>query len=221
MSHAWMWPALFALGCYHGINPGMGWLFAVALGLQEKSERAVFAALPPIALGHVVSVGLIVALAAVAQQTLPADALRYGAAALLVSFGVYRLVRARHVRWVGMRVGFWGLSAWSFLMATGHGAGLMLLPFLSGAAHQGSFVHMGGMSALYGVSAIVPASPSLWAGAVAVHTFGYLVTMIAIAWIVFTRVGVTFLRTAWFNFDLAWAMALILSGVLMFTLARA
>jgi hypothetical protein len=216
-----MWPALFALGCYHGINPGMGWLFAVALGLQEKSERAVFAALPPIALGHVASVGLIVGLAAVAQQTLPSDALRYGAAALLVSFGVYRLVRARHIAWVGMRVGFWGLSAWSFLMATGHGAGLMLLPFLSGWANVGSLEHMGAMDTLHGAGALVPASPGLWAGAVAVHTFGYLVTMIAIAWIVFSRLGVKILRTAWFNFDLAWAVALILSGVLMFVLARA
>lgn len=220
MSHAWMWPALFALGCYHGINPGMGWLFAVALGLQEKSDRAVFAALPPIALGHVVSVGLVVALAAIAQQTLPPDAVRYGAAALLLSFGVYRLVRARHVRWVGMRVGFWGLSAWSFLMATGHGAGLMLLPFLS-AAQPASAVHMGSMGALQGASGAAAASPGVWVGAVAVHTFGYLLTMIAVAWVVFTRLGVKILRTAWFNFDLAWALVLVLSGALMLLLPRA
>jgi len=221
MSHAWMWPALFALGCYHGINPGMGWLFAVALGLQEKSERAVFAALPPIALGHVVSVGLVVALAVVAQQTLPPNAVRYGAAALLVSFGVYRLVRARHVRWVGMRVGFWGLTAWSFLMATGHGAGLMLLPFLSAAAQPVSVFHMGGMATLHGASTTAAASPGIWVGAVAVHTFGYLLTMIAVAWVVFTRLGVKILRTAWFNFDLAWAIALVLSGALMLLLPRA
>ena len=221
MSHAWMWPALFALGCYHGINPGMGWLFAVALGLQEKSARAVFAALPPIALGHVVSVGLIVALAAVAQHTLPPDTLRYGAAALLVSLGIYRLVRARHVRWVGMRVGFWGLSAWSFLMATGHGAGLMLLPFLSAAAEPSSSIYMRGMGVLHGVGPPMAASPVVWVSAVAVHTFGYLLTMILVAWVVFTRLGVRILRTAWFNFDLAWAIALVLSGALMLLLPRA
>jgi hypothetical protein len=214
-----MWPALFALGCYHGINPGMGWLFAVALGLQEKSERAVFAALPPIALGHVISVGSIVALAAVAQRTLPPDALRYGAAALLLSFGVYRLVRARHIRWVGMRVGFWGLAAWSFLMATGHGAGLMLLPFLSGAAGMSaSPAHMGSVGTMQGTSAIAATPAGIWVAAVGVHTFGYLLTMIAIAWIVFSRLGVKILRTAWFNFDLAWAIALILSGALMLVL---
>ena len=220
MSHTWMWPALFVLGCYHGINPGMGWLFAVALGLQEKSARAVFAALPPIALGHVVSVGLIVALAAAAQRTLPPDAMRYGAAALLLAFGVYRLVRARHVRWVGMRVGFWGLSAWSFLMATGHGAGLMLLPFLWGAAgHALAPMHMGSMGALHG--APPTASLGVWVSAVGVHTFGYLLTMIAIAWIVFSKLGIKILRTAWFNFDLAWAIALILSGLIMLILPRA
>jgi hypothetical protein len=204
MLHAWIWSALFALGCYHGINPGMGWLFAVALGLQEKSRRAVFAALPPIALGHVLSVGAVVALAAVAQRALPEIALRYGAAAILLLFGIYRLVRARHIRWVGMRVGFWGLAAWAFLMATGHGAGRMLLPFLAGP--------MGGMS---GVTVPPPLAPIVWVWAVAVHTFGYLLIMTLVAWVVFDRVGVRILRTAWFNFDLAWAFALIVSGGLM------
>ena len=216
-----MWPALFVLGCYHGINPGMGWLFAVALGLQEKSGRAVMAALPPIALGHVVSIGSIVALAAVAQRTLPPDALRYGAAALLLVFGVYRLARARHVRWVGMRVGFWGLSAWSFLMATGHGAGLMLLPFLSNAAGPVlAPMHMGSAGAMHGVPATAAASLGVWVSAVVVHTFGYLLAMIAVAWIVFSKLGVKILRTAWFNFDLAWAIALILSGLLVLVAPR-
>jgi hypothetical protein len=130
MNHAGFWTALFLLGCYHGINPGMGWLFAVALGLQERKRRAIFLALPPIALGHVVSVLGIVAIAALAQATLPQTVLKYSAASILIAFGLYRSIRARHFRWVGMRVGFWGLAAWSFLVATGHGAGLMLLPFL-------------------------------------------------------------------------------------------
>jgi hypothetical protein len=210
---------LFALGCYHGINPGMGWLFAVALGLQEKSRRAVFAAVPPILLGHIVSVGIVVALAAIAQRTLPVDAVRYGAAALLLSFGIFRLVRARHVQWVGMRVGFWGLAAWSFLMATGHGAGLMLLPFLSGLVRMdNASLHMGNMASMQSVHAVVPVPPEILVGAVGVHTFGYLFTMVAIAWIVFDKVGVQILRTAWFNFDFAWALALILSGGLMLLL---
>jgi hypothetical protein len=218
MSHAWVWPALFALGCYHGINPGMGWLFAVALGLQEKSQRAVFAALPPLAAGHVISVGSIIALAAIAQRMLPPDVLRYGAAGLLFSFGVYRLVRARHIRWVGMRVGFWGLAAWSFLMATGHGAGLMLLPFLSGGRLSASPAHLAGMEAMHGTNATIATPVGIWVAAVGVHTFGYVLTMIVVAWIVFSKLGVKILRTAWFNFDFAWAIALILSSALMLVL---
>jgi hypothetical protein len=119
-----------------------------------------------------------------------------------------------------MRVGFWGLSAWSFLMATGHGAGLMLLPFFSAAAQPVSAFHMGGMGAVHGAGVTGAASPGIWVGAVAVHTFGYLLTMIAVAWVVFTRLGVKILRTAWFNFDLAWAIALVLSGALMLILPR-
>jgi hypothetical protein len=197
----------------------MGWLFAVALGLQEKSRRAVFAAVPPILLGHLVSVGIVVALAAIAQRTLPVDVLRYGAAALLLSFGVFRLVRARHVQWVGMRVGFWGLAAWSFLMATGHGAGLMLLPFLSGLVRMdGASLHLGNMASMQSAHVVVAVPPEILVAAVGVHTFGYLLTMLVIAWIVFDKVGVQILRTAWFNFDFAWALALILSSGLMLLL---
>ena len=216
MAHAWVWLVLFALGCYHGINPGMGWLFAVALGLQEKRRSAVFAALPPIALGHIVSVGAIIALAALAQRELSENAVRYAAAILLFSFGAYRLVRARHIRWVGMRVGFWGLAGWSLLMASGHGAGLMLLPFLVGQT-GGDPMHMGhasGMSSAAG--AALP--PGLWVWAVAVHTFGYLLVMTAVAWAVYDWIGLQILKTAWFNFDLAWAVALIVSALLMLLL---
>ena len=107
---------------------------------------------------------------------------------------------------------------WSFLMATGHGAGLMLLPFLSAAAKPSSSISMRGMDALHGVGTTIAASPVVWVSAVGVHTFGYLLTMILVAWVVFTRLGVRILRTAWFNFDLAWAIALVLSGALMLLL---
>jgi hypothetical protein len=197
----------------------MGWLFAVALGLQEKDRRAVFAALPPIALGHVISVGAIVALVALAQERLPANELRIGAAAILIAFGLYRAVRARHFRWVGMRVGFWGLTAWSLLMATGHGAGLMLIPFLTGAVSGGIHpVTMGAMSQMGTVSSTAHVPAGDWVLAVAVHTFGYLATMTAVALVIYDKVGVHVLRTAWFNFDLAWAVALVISGVLMLVL---
>lgn len=216
VGHMWIWFALFVLGCYHGINPGMGWLFAVALGLQDKSARSVFAAIPPIAIGHVLSVAALVLIAGVAERALPQNDIRIGAAGLLLAFGLFRLLRARHIRWVGMRVGFVGLATWAFLMATGHGAGLMLLPFLTGTMRQDMHgMHMGTLSASAGLEGM-PASQ--WPLAVAVHTFGYLATMTAIAWIVYDRTGVRILKSTWFNFDLVWAVALIVSGALILVL---
>jgi hypothetical protein len=209
--HAVFWSGLFLLGCYHGLNPGMGWLFAVALGLQERNRRTIFAALPPIALGHVASVLAIVALAGLAKTALPQAGVKYGAAAVLIAFGLYRALRARHLRWVGMRVGPWGLAAWAFLMASGHGAGLMLLPFLL-PLHQRSLQIM----PMPGMAASAPHLPlSLWLAAVGVHTLGYLATMTAAALVVYDRLGVRILRTAWFNFDLVWAAALIISGCIL------
>ncbi|HXF68511.1 MAG TPA: hypothetical protein VNK89_01780, partial [Thermoflexus sp.] len=120
------WLALFGLGAYHGLNPGMGWLFALALGLQERRRRALLQALVSIALGHLLAVGLVALLAVLLQGLLPLGMLRGGAALILLAIGIYRGVRARHPHWVGLRVGFRDLVAWSTLMASSHGAGLML-----------------------------------------------------------------------------------------------
>lgn len=190
----------------------MGWLFAVALGLQERNRNAIFAALPPIVIGHVASVVGILALAALLQAALPQVYLQYGAAAILIGFGLYRGLRPRHFRWVGMRVGFWGLVAWAFLMATGHGAGLMLLPFLLPlSAKSMPQMHMPGAPIVWTHTV----SLGLWLGAVAVHTFGYLLTMTLVAIVVYDRVGLQILKTAWLNFDLVWAAALIISGIIV------
>ena len=211
-----MWLALFLLGCYHGVNPGMGWLFAVALGYQEKSLRAVGRAIVPIALGHVVSVAAVVALAAYAAVALPHAYVHWGAAAILLAFGAYRLVRARHPRWVGMRVGFWGLVLWGFLMASAHGAGLMLVPFVTAAP---AFAHPMPMPAMPMPAAPAAAAPSATSPAltavlmVAVHTLGFVVTTTAIALVVYAKFGVSFLRRGWLNVDLVWAIALIVAGI--------
>src|ERR1041384_5895177 len=120
--------AVFGLGMFHGINPAMGWLFAVALGLQEQKRSGVLRALPPIALGHALSVGIIVAIVLLTRGGLPHTTLKLVAATTLFAFGLYRLFYSRHPRWVGMRVGFRDLTVWSFTMASAHGAGLMLVP---------------------------------------------------------------------------------------------
>ena len=77
MNEVWPWMALLGLGAFHGINPGMGWLFAVALGLQEQRRSAVWNALPPIAVGHALSVGLVVALVALIHASIPYRVLRW------------------------------------------------------------------------------------------------------------------------------------------------
>ncbi len=193
MSGHFAWTALFLLGCYHGLNPGMGWLFAVALGLQERRTEAVLQAIVPLALGHILSVGAIVLLAVVAAVELPRPILHWTAAGVLLAFGAYRLVRIRHPRWVGMRVGFWGLLLWGFLMSSAHGAGLMLVPFVTAAPSETPF--------------------ATGAAMMTVHTLGYLATMTAVALVVYAKVGVSFLRTAWLNVDVIWAIALVVTGI--------
>jgi uncharacterized membrane protein len=118
-----MFSALAALGAFHGLNPAMGWLFAVALGLQERRRGAVLRAIPPIALGHAAAVAIVLLAVAVAQRVVPPLALRLAGGGALLLFGLYKLVRrGRHPRWVGMRVGFRDLATWSFLMSSAHGA---------------------------------------------------------------------------------------------------
>jgi hypothetical protein len=206
---AYLWLALFLLGCYHGINPGMGWLFAVALGLQERSTAAVLRAIVPLTLGHVVSVAMVVLVAVFAAAEFPHAVVHAVAAAILLAFGAYRLIRARHPRWVGMRVGFWGLTFWAWLMSTAHGAGLMLVPFVTAAP----VVMQGAMPMA------MPANPAHGGYAtgwlmVSVHTLGYLMTMTTVALAVYAKVGVRFLRSAWFNLDVVWAAALLVTGVI-------
>ena len=211
MSGLWPWLAVFGLGLFHGINPAMGWLFAVALGLQEQKRAAVLRALPPIVLGHALSIGIIIAAVLVARTSLPHRTLKIAAAAILFAFGLYRLFRSRHPNWVGMRVGFGDLTLWSFIMASAHGAGLMLVPFFLGSrGARDAHHHDSHALAFANFSA-----PSLLAASVIVHTLGYLITTALIAIVVYEKLGVAILRHAWFNIDLVWMVALMVTGVLI------
>ena len=215
MSALWPWAILFGLGAYHGINPAMGWLFAVALGMQEKSRRAVLAAIPPIALGHALSIGAVVGALWLAQTSVPEKPLRYGAAAILFGFGLYRLVRSRHPKWVGMRVGFRDLTLWSFLMASAHGAGLMLVPVLLGWSDERHAMPEEHASHAGQMQTAALAGPLQALLAVVVHTAGYLLVAVLIALVVYEKLGLALLQRAWFNLDLLWTIALMLSGVLI------
>jgi hypothetical protein len=217
VSDLWPWLVVFALGLFHGLNPAMGWLFAVALGLQEQKRAAVLRALLPIALGHALSIGMVIAAVLVARISVPHSTLKFAAAAILFAFGFYRLFRSRHPNWVGMRVGFGDLTLWSFIMASAHGAGLMLVPLFlksadaphgTAASRMGSHVH-----SMHGFGFDNVSSPSLLPGSIAVHTFGYLLATGLVAMLVYEKLGVSLLRHAWFNIDLFWMLALMIAGL--------
>ena len=200
------WLVLFGLGAYHGLNPAMGWLFAVSLGLQEKSGHAVWRAFPPLALGHLASMAAVVAVFGLLQIGLSNSLVRIVAALVLLALGITKLVSSRHPRWAswtGMRVGFRDLTIWSFLMATAHGAGLMLLPVLFSLPAGGHSEHMHAGAAL----------PQPWLIALAVHTLAYLATAAVIGVVVYRYVGLAFLRRAWLNLDVLWGVALIIAAV--------
>ena len=200
---------MLLLGAYHGINPGMGWLFAVALGMQQQKASAVARSLVPIAIGHAAAIGGVVLAAALLGRAVPLAAIRYLVAAVLIGLGIHCLVRHRHPRWVRMRVGFRDLVVWSFLMASAHGAGLMVLPVLLGSSSVQAADHMAGHS-----HASAAVSPLAGLVATGVHTIGYLTVTGAIAWVVYRKFGLALLRTAWFNVDVVWAVALMVTGII-------
>jgi hypothetical protein len=199
----WPWLATLAvLGMYHGINPAMGWLFAVSLGLQERRRSAVLRALPLIALGHEAAVGLAVLLVSGLQFVAAPDMLRVSGAAALIGFGAFKFLKPRsHPRWVGMRVSARELAVWSFLMSTAHGAGLMLFPVLIGV--PGGHDHA---PEITGTSVLADVA------AVAVHSTAMLAVMGLVAILVYEKLGLDVLRRAWLNLDRLWAVAVISAG---------
>lgn len=197
--------ALVVLGAFHGLNPGMGWLFAVARGLQERSRAVVLESLPAIAAGHAASVFLVAAVVTVTGSVLTSRVVGVAGGVLLVGFGLWRLLSKRHFRWVGMRLTLWQLACWSFLMSSVHGAGLMLVPVLT---HGAVTVpgHMHGMAGQAG-SAVLAAI-----FVTGVHTLAMFVVAGTIAVVVYEVAGLAILRRAWFNLDRLWAAALIAAG---------
>jgi hypothetical protein len=203
---------MLLLGAYHGLNPAMGWLFAVALGMQRQQGSAVARSLVPLALGHALAVGSVVAIAAFLGLSLPLVVMRSIVATLLVGLGLVFLVRHWHPRWVRMQVGFRDLTVWSFLMAAAHGAGLMVVPVLL----RGSTAQAFGATAGHDHAHFSATSPAAAIFATLVHTAGYLAVTGLIAWAVYRKAGLAVLRKAWFKIDLLWALALIATGLVTF-----
>jgi hypothetical protein len=209
----WPWLTLAGLGAFHGINPAMGWLFAVALGLHQQRRAVVLVSLLPIALGHALSVAL-VALALVSLDRLvDRRTVSIVSGVVLVGWALYHwMYRFRHRVRVGMRTGMVGLAVWSFLMASAHGAGLMLVPALLPLERVAMHSHSAG----HGIS---PRSLTIALAAVGVHTLAMLGVTGVVAVVVYEWVGVGFLRRGWINLDLIWTSALVATGLILFAMA--
>ena len=216
MSALWPWLSVAALGAFHGLNPAMGWLFAVALGLQERRLRAVTMALGPIALGHALAVGMAAAVVGLLGLVIPQHLLLALGGMALLGFAAYKVAtRFRHPRWVGMRVNSRELVLWSFLMASAHGAGLMLVPMLVGLRGEGVSSALATTGHAGHLTHLPPAAsdalvPSL--AAVGLHSVTMLAVAGVVAVVVYQKLGVDILRRAWVNLDFLWVGALVLAG---------
>jgi len=212
MSSAWPWAVLALLGAYHGLNPAMGWLFALALGLQEKRRSAVIGALLPIALGHAAAIGVAILILVFLQRLIPIHILKWPLAAVIFGIGTYRLFRASHPRGAGMRVRPHDLVVWSFLMASAHGAGLMLVPVLQ--ARPMASMHHAMAGAMIGSG--LPLNVNVILLLILVHTATMLIVAGVLAVVFFEaydKAGLRILRHAWLNFDFIWAVALMMAAI--------
>jgi hypothetical protein len=211
VNHTAAWLTLVGLGAYHGVNPAMGWLFAVSRGMQERSRRAVLRSLVPIAIGHELSIGLVAALVVGLEAFTDSSTLRIVAAAALFAFGIFRFVKPRaHFRWTSMRVSDRELTLWSFLMSTAHGAGLMIAPVLIGL--QGTIDRSGAQAHDRADLSLLNASIGVGAVGIGLHVLTMLLVMGVIAIVVYERLGLKVLRTAWINTDALWAGAFVLAA---------
>lgn len=217
MSDELGWWALAGLGAYHGLNPAMGWLFAVSLGMQQRSRGAVLRALGPIALGHELALALVAVIVLLAAATVDVRALQVGAAVILLAFGMFRFAKPRaHPRWTRMRVTGRELALWSFLMSSAHGAGLMIAPVLIGSASAQS----GHQDAHVGLATLA-AAPGAALGLL-LHLAVMVAVMVAVmgivAVVVYEKLGLGVLRKAWLNTDQLWAGAFVVAAaVTLFT----
>jgi hypothetical protein len=202
----WPWLALIGLGLFHGINPAMGWLFAVALGLHRQSRSIVLLSWVPIALGHAAAVALVLVAVLALGLVVDTATLTRAAAAMLLGWALWHALRGHRQRLrVGMQTGLAGLALWSFLMSSAHGAGLMLVPVLLPLCLANS------PSGRLTASGSLPVALA----ALGVHTAAMLATIAAVSLIVYEWVGLAFLRSGWINLDLIWIAALGSCGVVL------
>jgi hypothetical protein len=211
-----LWAAVIASGLYHGLNPGMGWPLAVSAGLMQRSPRALFAALWPLTLGHMLAMLLVLLpfslLIALVQWQ---REVQVGASVLVIAFGIFRFVNRRHPR-VLARIKPTQLALWSFAVAVAHGAGLMLVPIylgLCGAADLNA-EHVA-------ASALIRGDIAMAVLVSIVHSIAMIPAGGVLAWLVYRYLGLKFVSLSWFNLDATWAVSLILVGSISLALSVA
>lgn len=207
-----LWLGIVAMGLYHGVNPAMGWPLAVANGLSAQRGSALLATLLPLGGGHLAAMAVVlVPIAWLGWYLEWSRPIRLGAGLLVLLFGVWRLLQRRHPRALA-RIAPTRLAWWSFLMATAHGAGLMLVPFTLGLC-QAPVDHGEIQQALAGADVATALAIA------AVHTLAMMLAGLAMAWAVYRWLGLRFLRSAWLNLDRVWAGSLVLAGAAAIGLA--
>jgi hypothetical protein len=200
----WPWLALVGLGLFHGLNPAMGWLFAVALGLHRGGRQIVLLSLVPITVGHAAAVAAVLLAVLTLGVVIDHTTLLRLAALVLIGWAAWHALYGHRQRVrIGMQTGLAGLVLWSFLMASAHGAGLMVIPALASICS----------SAPPGASATFAAPLAL--AALGVHSAAMLATIAAVSLIVYNWTGVDFLRRSWINVDLIWVAVLATCGVIL------
>jgi hypothetical protein len=204
---AGLWLAVILAGLYHGVNPGMGWPLAVSAALFDGA-RSLYSALAALAIGHLAAMAVILLpFSAMASLVIWQRELQLAAGALVAGFGIFLFLRNRHPRFLA-RVKPTRLALWSFLAATAHGAGLMLVPIYLGlcraeeldAGHRAAGELMAGN---LGVAVAVAAA----------HTLAMVMSGGAIAYAVHRWLGIGFLQKSWFNLERVWAGSLVLVGL--------
>lgn len=200
----WPWVVITGLGFFHGLNPAMGWLFAVALGLHRRSSRIVLISLIPIAIGHAAAILLAVVVVLFLGMVVELSLLGRIFGLLLLVWAAWDYFGGhRHRVRVGLQTGLWGLGVWSFVMASAHGAGLMLVPALLPLQHSQMHDH-----------AHIGAAPlGLALTATAIHTAAMLLATAIAAVVVYHWLGVAVLKRGWINFDLVWTAMLVVTGL--------
>ena len=208
--------ALAGLGAFHGLNPAMGWLFAVARGMQERSRWALLRSLPPIAAGHLASVAIVAAVVSATRSVVAANVVGIAGGVVLVGFGLWRLLSERHFRWAGMRL---SLAAAGRLVVPGVVGARRRADAAAGAGHRaGAGRHTGHMVHRRRHAAAPRSLPWTGLAAAGVHTIAMFTVMAMCALLVYEFVGVSILRKAWFNMDRLWAGVMVGAGALTIAL---